>query len=206
MKSREGKIKHIGLSAVSSTTLRRASKIAHIAAIQVEYSPFVLDIENPAGTHLLATARELGVAVVAAMPLGRGLLTSTFASGAAMGDAKDVRSQTMPRFQDGNRSHNVEVVGRWQAMARRKGCSATQLALAWLLKQGQDVFPIPGTKRLEYLNENWGAVEVRLRDEDVVEIRRFVEAAEIAGHYVPPRFEGYIFTDTVEEDGVSVQD
>ena len=197
--SREGKIKHIGLSAVSSNTLRRASKIAHIAAIQVEYSPFVLDIEGPAGTDLLATARELGTAIVAAMPLGRGLLTSTFASGAAVGDGKDMRTKMMPRFQEANRDQNTKLVGQWQAIARKKGCTATQLALAWMLKQGDDVFPIPGTKKLKYLEENWGALNVRLTDEDVAEIRRFVEAAEIAGHYMPPQFESYTFTDTVEE-------
>ena len=196
---REGKIKHIGLSAVSSNTLRRASKIAHIAAIQVEYSPFVLDIEGPAGTDLLATARELGIAVVAAMPLGRGLLTSTFASGAAIGDSKDMRTKMMPRFQEANRNKNIKLVGQWQAIAQKKGCTATQLALAWMLKQGDDIFPIPGTKKLKYLEENWDAINVRLTDEDVAEIRHFVENAEIAGHYMPPQFEAYVFTDTAEE-------
>ena len=159
----------------------------------------MLDIENPTGTDLLATARDLGVAVVAAMPLGRGLLTSTFASGAAVGDGKDMRTKMMPRFQEANRDRNVELVGRWQVIAHKMGCTAAQLALAWMLKQGDDVFPIPGTKKLKYLEENWGALDVRLGDEDVVEIRRFVEAAEVAGHYMPPQFETYIFTDTVEE-------
>ena len=81
-------------------------------------------------------------------------------------------------------------------MAQEKGCTATQLALAWLLKQGEDVFPIPGTKKLQYLEENWGALDVPLTGEDVVEI---VEAAEIAGHYMPSRFESYVCTDTAEE-------
>ena len=197
--AREGKIKHIGLSAISSTTLRRACKIAHVAAVQVEYSPFVLDIEGPAGTDLLATARSLGVAIVAAMPLGRGLLTSTFASGAAVGDSKDMRAKMMPRFQDANRAKNVKVVTEWQALAQKKGCSATQLALAWMLAQGDDIFPIPGTKKLKYVEENWKSVDVHLSADDVQEIRRFVESAELAGHYMPPQFEGYTFTDTAEE-------
>ena len=159
----------------------------------------MLDIEGPAGTDLLSTARELGVAVVAAMPLGRGLLTSTFASGAAIGDSKDMRTKMMPRFQDGNREKNIKVVGQWQAMAQKKGCTATQLALAWMLKQGNDIFPIPGTKKLKYLEENWAAVNVQLTKEDVAEIRHFVETVEIAGHYMPPQFESYTFTDTAEE-------
>ena len=159
----------------------------------------MLDIEGPAGTDLLATARELGVAVVAAMPLGRGLLTSTFASGAAVGDSKDMRTKMMPRFQEANREKNMKVVSQWQEIAHKKGCTATQLALAWMLRQGNDIFPIPGTKKLKYLEENWDSVNVRLTNEDVAEIRRFVESAELAGHYMPPQFEAYVFTDTAEE-------
>ena len=159
----------------------------------------MLDIEGPAGTDLLATARELGIAVVAAMPLGRGLLTSTFASGAPVGDGKDMRAKMMPRFQEANRDTNMKVVGQWQAIAQKKGCTATQLALAWMLKQGDDIFPIPGTKKMKYLEENWAAVHVGLTNDDVAEIRRFLETAEVAGHYMPPQFESYTFTDTAEE-------
>ena len=133
------------------------------------------------------------------MPLGRGLLTSTFARGAPVGDEKDMRIKVMPRFQDANRDQNVKVVGQWQAMAKEKGCTATQLALAWLMKQGDDVFPIPGTKKVQYLEENWGALDFKLTGEDVAEIRRFVETAEVAGHYMPAQFESYVFTDTAEE-------
>ena len=199
MSSREGKIKHIGLSAVSSATLRRALKIAPVIAVQVEYSPFVLDIEGPAGTDLLATCRELSVTVVAAMPLGRGLLTSTFANGEAVGDSKDMRPRVMPRFMEANRDKNVKLVGQFKALADKKGCTTSQLAIAWLLKQGDDVLPIPGTKKLKYLEENWGALDVHLTDEDEAEIRHFAETAEIAGHYMPPQFESYTFTNTKEE-------
>jgi hypothetical protein len=197
--SREGKIKHIGLCAISSATLRRAFKIAPVAAVQVEYSALVLDIEGPTGTDLLATCRELGVTVVAAVPLGRGLLTSTFASGQAVGDSKDRRPLVMPRFMEANRDKNVKLVSQFKALADQKGCTTSQLAIAWLLKQGDDVVPIPGTKKLKYLEENWGALDVRLTDEDEAEIRHFVETVEIAGHYMPPQFEHYTFRDTEEE-------
>ena len=133
------------------------------------------------------------------MPLGRGLLTSTFASGAPVGDSKDRRTKVMPRFQEANRDQNVKLVGQWQEIAQKKGCTATQLALAWMLKQGDDVFPIPGTKKMKYLEENWSALDVQLTDEDVAEIRHFVETAEIAGGCMPPQFEHYLFSDTVEE-------
>ncbi|MCJ1474025.1 hypothetical protein MMC13_002683 [Lambiella insularis] len=195
----ERKIEHIGLSAVSSATLRRACKIAHVAAVQVEYSPIVRDIEGSAGTDLLATCRELGVAVVAAMPLGRGMLTSTFANGEVEGDAKDMRPRVMPRFMTANRDKNVNLASQFKALAQRKGCTTSQLAIAWLLKQGDDIIPIPGTKKLAYLEENWAALDVQLNQGDEAEIRHFVETAEIAGHYMPPAFEHYIFRDTKEE-------
>lgn len=195
----EGKIKHIGLSAVSSATLRRAVKIAPVAAVQVDYSVFVLDIEGPAGTDLLATCRELGVAVVAAMPLGRGMITSTFARGEPVGDSKDKRVHVMPRFMEANREKNAEIIGKFKALADKKDCTIPQLAIAWLLKQGDDIFPIPGTKRLKYFEENWGALDVQLTAEDEAEVRHFVETAGIAGHYIPPQFENYAFRDTKEE-------
>ncbi|KAK0620254.1 NADP-dependent oxidoreductase domain-containing protein [Immersiella caudata] len=194
-----GKIKHIGLSNVSSTTLLRASRIAHVAAVQVDYSPFVLDIETPLGTDILATARSLGTAIVAAVPLGRGLLTSTFASGAPVGDANDKRPLTMPRFQEANRAQNVKAVGQFKAFADRLGCTPTQLALAWLMKQGDDIFPIPGTKRMKYLEENCKVVEVRLSDENEAEIRKFLEGVEIAGDKVPEAFADWYFVTTKEE-------
>ncbi|KAK4448052.1 NADP-dependent oxidoreductase domain-containing protein [Podospora aff. communis PSN243] len=194
-----GKIKHIGLSNVSSSTLRRASRIAPVAAVQVDYSPFVLDIETPLGTNLLATARSLGTAIVAAVPLGRGLLTSTFALGETIGDANDKRPLVMPRFQEENRLQNVQAVGQFKAFADRMGCTPAQLALAWLMKQGGDIFPIPGTKRIKYLEENCKAVEVSLSDEDEAEIRKFLEGVEIAGDKVPKGFEDWYFVTTREE-------
>ncbi|KAH6666353.1 putative aldo-keto reductase [Halenospora varia] len=195
----EGKIKHIGLSAVSSKTLRRACRIAPVDAVQVDYSAFVLEIENSKGTNLLATCRELGVAVVAAMPLGRGMITSTFANNQPVGDNQDKRPLAMPRFQDGNREKNAKVMAQFTALADKRGCTLAQLAIAWLLKQGNDIIPIPGTKRIKYLEENWKSLEVHLTSEDEAEIRRFVEAAEVSGGPMPPAFEHYVYTDTAEE-------
>lgn len=196
---REGKIKYIGLSSISSTTLRRAFTIAPVDAVQVDYSPFMLNIEGSAGTDLLATARELGVAVVAAMPLGRGLLTSTFANDETVTDSTDMRAKVFPRFQGDNRDKNVKLVSQFKGLADKKGCTTAQLALAWLLKQGDDIFPIPGTRKLKYLEENWGSLDVELTDEEEAEIRRFVETADIAGTVLPPAFAGYDYRDTAEE-------
>ncbi|KAI5458526.1 NADP-dependent oxidoreductase domain-containing protein [Mariannaea sp. PMI_226] len=195
----EGKIKHIGLSAISSATLRRAVKIAPVACVQAEYSPFVLDVEGPKGTHLLETCRELGVTLVCATPLGRGMLTSTFASGEAVGDEKDLRPRVMPRFSDENRETNVKIMSQFKALAEKKGCTITQLALAWLMKQGNDVIPIPGTKRIKYLEENWASLDVHLTDEDDKELRQFMESTQIAGHYMPDQFSHYSYRDTKEE-------
>ncbi|KAK0631015.1 NADP-dependent oxidoreductase domain-containing protein [Bombardia bombarda] len=195
----QGKIKHIGLSAVSSTTLRRAVKIAPVAAVQIEYSPFVLDCEGPAGTDLLATCRELGVAVVAAMPLGRGLLTSTFAKNEPLGDDKDQR-QIFPRLAGENKDKNVVLVNQFKALADEKGCTIAQLAIAWLLKQGGDIIPIPGTKRMKYLEENWASLKVKLSDEDEKQVRRFVEGAQVAGSNMPEAFADYEYRDTKEEE------
>jgi aryl-alcohol dehydrogenase-like predicted oxidoreductase len=197
--SREGKIKYIGLSAVSSATLRRAVEIVRVDAVQTDYSPFVLEIEGPTGTDLLATSRELGIAIVCAMPLGRGMITSTFASGEAVGDEKDKGPHVIPRFQEGNRENNIKIMKGLKALADKKGCTVAQLALAWLVKQGDDIIPIPGTKKLKYLDENWASLDVKLSDEDEAEIRHFVETAEIAGTALPPAFASYAYTDTVQE-------
>ncbi|KAI0009069.1 aldo/keto reductase [Xylariaceae sp. FL0662B] len=195
----EGKIKYIGLSFVSSNTLRRACKIARVDAVQIEYGVFTRDIEGPAGTNLLATCRELGVAVVVSSPLGRGLLTSTFSTGEALGDGTDFRANLIPRFQEANREHNVKVVNQFKALADKKGCTVAQLALAWLLKQGDDIIPIPGTKKLKYLEENWAALDVALSNEEEAEIRAFAETAEVAGGVLPAQFESHRFRDTKEE-------
>lgn len=105
----------------------------------------------------------------------------------------------MPRFQEANRDQNVKVVSQFKALANKKGCIISQLAIAWLLKQGDDIFPIPGTKKLKYLEENWGALDVSLTDEEEAEIRAFAETAELAGSPAPVQFAAYLFRDTKEE-------
>lgn len=148
---------------------------------------------------MLATCRELGIALIAYSPLGRGLLTTTFAQNELTSDAKDLRPAVMPRFMEGNREKNVKLVNQFKALADKKGCSTSQLSIAWLLKQGDDIIPIPGTKKTKYLEDNWGALKVHLTDEEELEIRNFVEIAEIAGGSIPPAFEDRKAGDTREE-------
>ncbi|KAF4456525.1 aldo/keto reductase [Fusarium austroafricanum] len=195
----EGKIKHIGLSAVTSTTLRRAAKIAPVAAVQIGYSAFELYAEGDKGTHIIDTCRELGVAVVAAMPLGRGLLTTDFISATAANQANDVRFKLIPRFIGENLEKNIKLVSQFKELADKKGTTTAQLAIAWLLKQGDDIIPIPGTKKIKYFEENWAALDIVLRDEEEAEIRRFVENAEIAGLPLPDAMVGWLFRDTKKE-------
>ncbi|KAI1406983.1 putative aldo/keto reductase [Hypoxylon sp. FL1857] len=194
----EGKIKGIGLSEVSSTTLRRACKVAQVDAVQSEYSPFELAIEGPEGTNLLATARELGVAIVAYSPLGRGMLTGAFNKSESFANEGDWRA-AFPRFSGENFAANVKLVNQFKSLADKKGCTPAQLAIAWLLKQGDDIIPIPGTKKIKYLEENWGALNVHLTDAESAEIRRFVETAKVAGARGPDGTEKTFFADTVEE-------
>lgn len=139
--------------------------------------------------------------LVAATPLGRGLFTSAFADGttSVATDDKDMRPKFMPRFKEENRAENVRVVGEFKALAERKGCTLAQLALAWLMKQGSDVVPIPGTKKMKYLEENWKSLDVELSDEDEMEVREFMAGTEIAGHYMPEKFMHYMYRDTKEE-------
>lgn len=184
---------------MSSATLRRAYKIAPVDAVQIEYSPFIRDIEGPAGTDLLATCRELGVAVVAYSPLGRGLLTGTLTSKESVSGEGDARSALFPIFSPENIEHNARLAGKFKEFADKKGCTPAQLAVAWLLKQGDDIIPIPGTKRIKYLEENWGALEVSLSDEDEKDIRKFLESAQVAGTRYQDGGMNLTFGDTREE-------
>ncbi|KAE9377633.1 Aldo/keto reductase [Stipitochalara longipes BDJ] len=192
---KEGKIKYIGLSEISSETLRRASKVHHIDAVQIEYSPFAIDIETPQ-IALMETCRSLGVAIVAYSPLGRGMLTGAYTSPSDFEDG-DFRKMA-PRFSAENFPKNLKLVSSLQEIAKKKGCTAGQLSLAWLLAQGEDVIPIPGTKKIKYLEENLGALEVKLSEEEEKEIRSLVEDAEVHGLRYPEAFTGYLFADTPE--------
>lgn len=193
---RSNKAHHLGLSECSSATLRRATAVHPILAVQIEYSPFTLDIEQPSGTNLLATCRSLGVATVAYSPLGRGMLTGRYKSAEDF-DPDDGRRR-MPRFSKENFPKNLELVGKLGAIAGRKGCTVGQLTLAWLMAQGEDVVPIPGTKKVKYLEENLGALQVDLSKEEVQEIRTAVEGCVTSGDRYPSTLAKVCFGDTPE--------
>lgn len=161
--------------------------------MQIEYSPFTIDIEDPK-IALLKTCRELGVAVVAYSPLGRGFLTGQYKS---PDDFEEGDFQRMfPRFSKENFPKNLKLVDGISALATKKGCTAGQLTLAWLMAQGDDIIPIPGTKKIKYLEENMGALNVKLTPEEVKGVRGLVEAAEVHGDRYPSAAMGSLFADT----------
>ena len=191
----EGKIKYIGLSECSAETLRRASKVHHITAAQMEYSPFSLEIESDQ-TRFLETARELGTAIVAYSPLGRGFLTGQLKSRKDI-PANDFRLGA-PRFSEENFPKNLEIVHQLEAIARKKGYTPGEISLAWLLSQGDDIFPIPGTKRVKYLEENAKAATIKLTDAEIQEIRKVCSAVEVLGARYPASALGNLFGNTPE--------
>lgn len=172
---REGKIRAIGLSEVSPEILRRASTVHPVAALQSEYSLFHRDVE----AEILPTCRDLGIAFVPYSPLGRGFLTGAITSAASL-SADDLR-QNAPRFQGENIDRNLALLDQVKAIAATKSCTLGQVALAWLFAQGDDIVPIPGTKRIKYLEENVGAVTIALTDEEAQSISRILSPGAIAG-------------------------
>ena len=170
-----GKVRFLGLSEAASDTIRRAQKVNPIAALQTEYSLWSRDPEG----ELLDTVRELGIGFVAYSPLGRGFLTAKITSLDDLADNDWRRS--MPRFEQENFGRNLELIERIKALAARKGCSPAQLALAWVLAQGDDIVPIPGTKRRRYLEENIGALDVHLAPDELAEIDAILPAGAAAG-------------------------
>ncbi len=168
----EGKILHIGLSEASAQTLRRAAAVHPITALQSEYSLWTRDIE----AQILPTCRELGIGFVAFCPLGRGFLTGRLKSPDKQLDPGDIRRHN-PRFQDENLGRNLRVVAKVEEFAAQKGCTPAQLALAWVLAQGDDIVPIPGTKRRRHLEENCAALDVELTAGDLSRIRTELPAA-----------------------------
>jgi len=165
---KEGKVRYLGLSEASPATMRRACAVHPIAALQTEYSLWSRDPED----EILAACRELGIGFVAYSPLGRGFLTGQIKKFEDL-DEDDYRRYS-PRFQGENFKKNVEVVGRIEEIAAEKGCTPSQLALAWVLAQDTNIVPIPGTKRRKYLEENAAAVDVVLTEDD---LRRIDEVA-----------------------------
>jgi aryl-alcohol dehydrogenase-like predicted oxidoreductase len=159
-----GKVRYLGLSEAAPQTIRRAQKVHPISALQTEYSLWSRDPED----ELLGTVRELGIAFVAYSPLGRGFLTGQFKSPADL--APDDWRHKNPRFQGENFQKNLDLAARVQALAREKGCTAAQLALAWLLSRGKDIVPIPGSTRAERVAENAGALDVQLSAGDIASL------------------------------------
>jgi aryl-alcohol dehydrogenase-like predicted oxidoreductase len=177
---RQGKIHYLGLSEVSSTTLRRAHAVHPISAVQIEYSPFSLDIEDPQ-IDLMNTCKELGVAIVAYSPLGRGFLSGQIKSREdVMGDWRAL----LPRFSEENFPKSMAIVNKIKAVAEKKGVTTGQVTLAWLMAQWEDVIPIPGTRRISALEENVEAMKVKLTEEEIQEIRKACEnAGDLGGRY-----------------------
>ena len=175
----QGKVKHLGLSEASAETVRRAAKVHPIAALQTEYSLWSRDPED----GILEACRELGVGFVAYSPLGRGFLTGRFRS---LDDLPpDDYRRNAPRFQGENFAKNLELVKHVEELAREKGCTPAQIGLAWVLAQGADIVPIPGTKRRKYLEENVGALDVGLTDEDLRRIDEIAPKGVAAGERYP---------------------
>jgi len=171
----EGKIRHIGLSEASQKTLRRAAKIHPITALQTEYSLWSRDPES----GILATCRELGIGFVAYSPLGRGFLTGQIKRFDDF--APDDFRRGISRFQGENFQKNVDLVAKVEEIAKEKSCTPSQLALAWVLAQGEDIVPIPGTRRRKNLEENAGAVNVKLTAEDLLRINEVFPHGVAAG-------------------------
>jgi aryl-alcohol dehydrogenase-like predicted oxidoreductase len=188
-----GKVKYIGLSECSSDTLRRAYAVHPIACVQIEYSPFSLDIEKEE-IGLLKTCRELGVAIVCYSPLGRGMLTGQIKSPDDL-EETDWRKHT-PRFSKENFPKNLQLVDQITALAKKKGCTPGQLTLAWILAQGEDFIAIPGTSKVKNLEENAAAAQIKLSKEEVQEIRQACEKTEVAGARYPEAMAATLFADS----------
>jgi len=175
-----GKVRYLGLSEAGPETIRRAHKAHAITALQSEYSLWTRDPED----EILPTLRELGIGFVPYSPLGRGFLTGAFASGEDLAET-DYR-RTMPRVAPENLAVNQALVGHVRRLAADKGCTQAQLALAWVLAQGDDIVPIPGTKRVAYLDQNLGALDVEITADDRAEIDRLFPMGAAAGaRYAP---------------------
>ncbi len=175
----EGKIKHIGLCEVSAQTLRKAHTVHPVTALQTEYSLWTRDVE----AEILPTCRELGVGFVPYSPLGRGFLTGTYSANMEY-EKGDFRS-LLPRFSEENIQANLKIVEGVKAISADKGCTPAQLALAWLMAQGDDIVPIPGTRRIKYLSDNIGSVDVALTEEDFVRIEKVLQDNPIVGERYP---------------------
>ena len=189
-----GKVKYLGLSECSADTLRRACKIEHIDAVQIEYSPFTMDIEDPQ-IGLLAACRELGVATIAYSPLGRGFLTGALKSPDDFEEG-DFR-RLAPRFNKDNFPKNLKLVDTIKKIADEKGCTSGQLVLAFLMAQGEDIIPIPGTTKEKNFDENMASLKVKISKSDEQKIRKAIDEAEVHGGRYPEAMASSLFVTTV---------
>lgn len=171
-----GKVRYLGLSEAAPATIRRAAKVHPIAALQTEYSLWSREVEE----EILPTVRELGIGFVAYSPLGRGFLTGQFRTIDDLAP-DDYRRNNAPRFLGENFGKNRELVKKIEELAAANGCTPSQLALAWVLAQGDDLVPIPGTKRVKYLDENLAAIEVRLSPEELRQLDAILPMGAAAG-------------------------
>jgi aryl-alcohol dehydrogenase-like predicted oxidoreductase len=172
---REGKVRQLGLSEVSAATLRRAHAVHPIAAVQSEYSLWSRDPER----EVLPTCRELGIGFVPYAPLGRGFLAGKMTDTKSL--ASDDYRRTLPRYQDDAMERNRVLTEALTALAARRGCTAAQLALAWLLAQGEEIVPIPGARQTRHLEENAAAVDIALRPDEVAEIGAALAETSVVG-------------------------
>jgi aryl-alcohol dehydrogenase-like predicted oxidoreductase len=177
-----GKVRHLGISEAAPATIRRANAVHPVAALQSEYSLFSRDPER----ELLATVRELGIGFVAYSPLGRGFLSGRLTSSSPEEFADDDFRRGHPRFEGENFARNLALVERVRQLAAEKGATPAQLAIAWVLTQGDDVVPIPGTKRRRYLEENLAASQLRLTPEDLTAIDEVAPPGAVAGERYTP--------------------
>ncbi len=180
----QGKVRGIGLSEVSAATLRKAHAVHPISALQTEYSLWSRDAED----EVLETCKELGIAFVAYSPLGRGFLTGEIKSFDDF--AADDYRRFSPRFQGENFQKNLDLVMHLQQIAAEKSCTASQLALAWVMAQGENIFPIPGTKRSKYLRENVGATNLHFSKEELAQINQLFNVQAISGTRYPESMMG----------------
>jgi aryl-alcohol dehydrogenase-like predicted oxidoreductase len=174
-----GKIRYIGLSEAGPETIKRAHKVHPVTALQTEYSLWSRDVED----EILPTCRELGIGFVPYSPIGRGFLSGQFRKFEDL--AEDDYRRFSPRFQGENFQKNLDLVSKIEEMAQEKGCKPSQLALAWLLAQGEDIVPIPGTKRRTYLEENIGAINVELTKEELARIEEVFPKGSVSGTRYP---------------------
>lgn len=184
---KDGKFNHIGLSEVSASTIRRAAKIHPIAAVEIEYSLWATEAK---ANGVLDTAKELGIAIIAYSPLGRGMLTGKFKT---IDDVPPAIRERFPRFSEGNFEHNLKFILKVEDFAKRKGATPAQIAIQWVLSVDNHIIPIPGATSVGRVEENMAAANVKLTKEELDELNQFAETAEVKGGRYDAEQQKYLF-------------